>query len=323
MGSLEITINTKIATVFGGTGFIGRQIVRELAGLGFTVKVATRIPESAYFLRPHGVVGQIVPFVCNYRDEKSVRQAVKGATYVVNCIGILYERRKGDFARAHTEIPAMIAAACKKEKVQRLVHISIPNIEADNARYARTKLEGEKAVLAAFPRASILRPSIVFGPDDNFFNKFAELTRFLPVLPLIGGGHTKFQPVYVGDVADAALACLSGGEEFCSKIYELGGPEVVTFRQIYEILFTYTGRKRPFIVLPWWIAKMQAFFMGFFPNPLLTCDQVESLKTDYIVTKDALNFSDLGVRPTSMELVLPRYLERYRAGGRVVGAKHA
>ncbi|GJL85664.1 MAG: 3-beta-hydroxy-Delta(5)-steroid dehydrogenase [Micavibrio sp.] len=315
--------NNKIATVFGGTGFVGRQVVRELAQRGFIVKVATRVPESAYFLKPHGVVGQIVPFACNYKDEKSIKGAVAGADYVVNCIGILYERKKGDFARMHADIPAMIAGVCKKQKVKRLVHISIPNIEKDTSRYARTKLEGEKSILKVFPKASILRPSIVFGPDDNFFNKFAELIRFLPVLPLIGGGRTKFQPVYVGDVADAVMACLTGGEGVCGKVYELGGPEIVTFRQIYEILFSYTGRKRPFIVVPWAIAKIQAFFMGLFPNPLLTCDQVESLKTDYIVSEKAQGFEDLGVQPKAMGLILPRYLKHYRAGGRFAGAKCA
>lgn len=310
----------KIATVFGGTGFLGRQIVRGLAKKGFTVKVATRAPERAYFLKPCGTVGQIVPFACNYADPASVVEAIKGAECVVNCVGILYERKKGDFRRAHVDIPSAIAGACAAQGVKRLVHISIPNIEADQSLYARTKLEGERAVEKIFPNVSILRPSVVFGPDDDFFNKFAALSLCLPVLPLIGGGKTKFQPVYVGDVADAAILCLTGDEEkACGKIFELGGPEILTFREVYERLFAYTGRRRPLIPLPWKVASAQAFFMGLLPNPLLTRDQVESLKTDYTIAPSALGLKDLGIEPTSMDLILPGYLTRFQPGGRFGG----
>ncbi len=312
----------KIATVFGGTGFIGRQVVRGLARRGYTVKVASRVPESAFFLRPAGVVGQIVPFACDYKNSESIGEAVHGADIVVNCVGILHERRKGDFRRAHADIPAAIAAACAYEKVKRLVHISIPNIEADKSRYAATKLEGERVVLAAFPHVTILRPSVVFGSDDNFFNKFARLARLLPVLPLIGGGKTKFQPVFVGDVADAVLVA-AHNPAAAGQIFELGGPETVSFKEIYEILFRYTGRSRRTINLPWGVAKVQATFTGMLPNPLLTRDQVESLKTDYTVAGDALTFADLGITPTAMDVILPTYLESYRPGGRFANQKAA
>lgn len=318
-----MTFHYTTATVFGGTGFVGRQIVRALAKHGIVVKVATRVPERAYFLRPCGVVGQIVPFAVDYNDPASIARAVRGSDYVVNCIGMLYERRKGDFARAHAEIPAHIARACAAAGVARLVHISIPNIDADQSRYARTKLEGEKAVQTYFPAATILRPSVIFGPDDDFFNKFAGLARVMPFMPLIGGGKTKFQPVYVGDVAQAAEVCLTGSEDLRGRIFELGGPDVVTFREIYERLFTYTGRRRRFITLPWQVASVQACFMGMLPKPLLTKDQVESLKTDYTLAPGAPGLRDLGIEPTSMDVILPVYLEAYRPGGRFAGQKAA
>jgi len=320
-----MTMNTKIATVFGGTGFVGRQVVRELARLGFTVKVATRIPESAYFLRPCGVVGQIAPLACDYNNEKSIMQAVQGAVCVVNCIGILHERRKGAFQAAHVDIPAAIAKACKKQNVRRFVHISALGIEKSGSKYAASKREGEKAVRKSFSSATILRPSVIFGEDDKFFNMFAELARFFPALPLIGGGHTKFQPVYVGDVADAVIAALTlpsvGEQNPQGKTYELGGPETVTFRNIYERLFDYTGRRRFLIPLPWWLAKIEAFFLECLPDPPLTRDQVESLKTGSVVSGKQPGLAELGVQPHTMAMILPHYLERYRAGGRFAGKK--
>ena len=311
----------KIATVFGGTGFVGRQVVRGLARKGYTVKVASRVPESAFFLRTAGFVGQIVPFACDYKNPASIAQAVRGAEIVVNCIGILYERRKGDFKRVQAELPGTIAQACAYEDVKRFIHISIPNIEQDNSQYAKTKLEGERAIMNAFPSATIMRPSVIFGADDNFFNKFAKLARIMPVLPLIGGGQTKFQPVYVGDVADAVvIAALEPAA--AGKIFELAGPETLSFREIYEMLFHYTGRSRPLINLPWGVAKVQACFMAMLPSPLLTPDQVESLKTDYVIANDALRLEDLGITPTAPEAILPTYLESYRPGGKFAN-KHA
>lgn len=316
----------KTATVFGGTGFIGAQIVRELARQDYTVKIATRTPESAYFLRPCGVVGQIVPLYCDYSDRKSIENAVSGSDVVINCIGLLYEKKKGAFEKAHIEIPKDIAKACAKHDTKRFVHISSLGVHS-RSQYGKTKLEGEKAVHKAFPKATILRPSVVFGPEDEFFNMFAEMARYLPALPLIGGGKTKFQPVYVGDVADCVMSAITiqdiREDSPCGKIYELGGPEVVTFRDIYEILFKYTGRRRALITLPWGLAKLQSRFMAILPKPPLTPDQVESLKDDNIVTEDALTMENLGVTPTGMAQILPAYLSYFRPGGKFAEKKSA
>lgn len=312
----------KIATVFGGTGFIGRHVVRDLARLGYTIKVATRVPERAFFLRMAGMVGQIVPFACHYKDPASIALAVRGADIVVNCVGILHERRKGDFQRVHAELPGTIASICAQENVKRFIHISVPGLGQDRSRYATTKAEGERAIFAACPGAIILRPSLVFGADDNFFNKFAKLIQLMPVLPLIGGGQTKFQPVFAGDVAEAVAVCVQNPATQ-GHVFELAGPETVAFKDIYEILFRYTGRRRPLINLPWGVAKFQASLMSLLPNPLLTPDQVESLKTDYVIAPDALTFKDLGIVPKGMDLILPTYLERYRAGGRFANSHAA
>jgi uncharacterized protein YbjT (DUF2867 family) len=319
----SMTQNNKIATVFGGTGFVGRQIVRELAARGVTIKVATRIPEKAYFLKPCGVVGQVVPVQCNYSSAESIAEAVKGADFVVNCIGILFEKGKGagTFKVAHIETPAMIAKACKDARVKKMVHISALGCDTATSEYGKTKLEGEREVLAHFPKATILRPSVVFGEGDNFFNMFAELARYLPVLPLIGGGKTKMQPIYVGDVADAAVEAVLSEKagahvSYESKIYQLGGPEVLDFRAIYERLFKYTNRPRMLMSLPFGLAKVEATFLSILPKPLLTCDQVESLKTDSIVTAGALGIDKFGIAPKALDIILPRYLETFKSGGR-------
>lgn len=311
----------KTATVFGGTGFVGRQVVRELAARGIVVKVATRLPEKAYFLKPCGAVGQVVPVLCRVSDDESLRAAIRGSDYVVNCIGVLFERGKRQkFQVLHADLPGRIAATCAAENVSRLVHISALSADQGTSRYARTKLAGEQAVQAAFPLATILRPSVIFGKDDNFFNMFARLALVLPALPLIGGGKTKFQPVFVGDVADAVMAALEhpavGLNNPQGRVYELGGPEILSFKDVYERLFSYIRVKPKLISLPFFIAKIQAAFLSLLPVPLLTRDQVESLKTDNVVAPQALNLGDLGVKPTALDTILPTYLERYRPGGR-------
>lgn len=315
------------ACIFGGTGFIGTQIVRELAARGVRIKVATRTPESAYFLRPCGSVGQIVPYQCDYSEAESIRKAVSGCDYVINCTGILFEKKKSSFERVHVDVPAAIAKACVDEGVERFVHISALGIEASTSKYANSKFQGEKAVKNAFPAVSILRPSVVFGEDDDFFNKFASMAPLVPFLPLIGGGYTKFQPVYVGDVADAVIACLilptMGQDNPQGKTYELGGPDVVSFKDIYETMFEYTENPRPLVNLPWGLAKAQAAMLSLLPTPILTCDQVESLKTDNIVGKDALTLASLGVKGTAMRSILPTYLSRYQPGGRFAKIKKA
>lgn len=208
-----MSMTGKIVTIFGGTGFIGRHTVRRLAKAGYTVKVATRAPESAYFLRPCGTVGQIVPFAVDYSDDKSVAAAIAGADSVINCVGILYEKRKQSFEKIHVGLARTIANACRDGDVKHLVHISALGIDKNNSKYAAGKRAGEEAVRNAFPAATILRPSVVFGPEDQFFNKFAALSAVIPALPLIGGGKTKFQPVYVGDVAAAVMAALASPQQ--------------------------------------------------------------------------------------------------------------
>lgn len=312
----------KIAVVFGGSGFVGTQVVRELAKAGYTIKVASRVPERAYFLRPCGNVGQVVPVACDY-GEGNIADILRGADVVVNCVGILYERGKGQFQKAHVDLPAKIAAACAKEHVGSFVHISALGCDRSTSKYAKSKLEGETEILNAYPEAVILRPSVIFGEDDEFFNMFARLSQIFPALPLIGGGETKFQPVFVGDVADAVMAVIAN-DKARGHIYELGGPETVTFKEIYQRLFKHMGIKRTLVNLPFCLAKMNAFFLQMLPGkPMLTPDQVESLKTPNIVQEDVHILSELGIKPTAMDLILPEYLQTYKKGGRFAGIKAA
>lgn len=316
-----MALSNKVATIFGGTGFIGQHIVWELARQDYTVKIATRTPEKAYFLRPAGVVGQVVPVKYDPNDPESIADVVKGSDFVVNCVGLLAEKGKATFQKAHVDLPANIAKACAADKrVSRFVHISALGVEKSQSKYAKTKLAGEKALMEHYPGATILRPSIVFGPEDGFFNMFATMACFLPALPLIGGGKTKFQPVFVGDVADAAIQAIEipavGDKNPKGRIYELGGPEILSFKELLERLFQHIDRKRFLVPLPWSLAKLQAGVMSILPNPPLTPDQVVSLKTDNIVGDDARTLEDLGITPTGMSLILPTYLNRYRPGGR-------
>lgn len=321
----------KVAVVFGGTGFIGRNVVRALARAGMIVKVATRVPERAYFLRPCGAVGQIVPVACDPGSSDDVAAAIRGADYVVNCVGVLHERRRGDFEKIYVTLPAAIAASCAGQKVARLVHVSALGIEESRSRYAASKRRGEEILRERFPAVTILRPSVVFGADDDFFNKFAKLSAVMPALPLIGGGRTRFQPVYVGDIALAVVAALtlpglgpvSGSSDPRGKVYELGGPAVMDFRAIYGLLAEATGRRKMLISLPWFVAKIQAVFLSMLPQPVLTPDQVESLKSDSVVDEGALTFRDLGIAPRGMDLIVPDYLEYSRPGGRFAARKRA
>ncbi len=312
----------KQACVFGGTGFIGRQVIRALAKQGYTVRVATRTPEKAYFLKTCGSVGQVVPFACNYADDASLSTVIKGCDVVINCIGILYEKQKNEFSKLQATLPERMAKTCKALGVSRFIHLSALGCEHSTSRYARTKMEGEHAVMQTFKEATILRPSVVFGAEDSFFNKFAGLSVVLPFLPLIGGGKTCFQPVYVGDIAQAVLACLNSSDTM-GKIYELGGPEVLSFKEIYTKLFEQTGRKKLLLPLPWVVAKLNGAVLGLLPCPILTADQVESLKTDSVVGSSALTLESLGITATPMSTILPAYLARYRPGGRFGAKKRA
>ncbi len=313
----------RVVTVFGGSGFIGRHLVRRLAKRGWRVRIATRNPNDALFLKTAGAVGQIVPTFANIRDDHSVGAAVAGADHVVNLVGILYESGRQTFGAVHHEAAGRIARAAADAGASRVIQVSaIGAAPESRSRYARSKAAGERAVLEAFPDATILRPSIVFGPEDGFFNLFAAVARLSPFLPLIGGGRTRFQPVYVGDLADATLACLDRVDSK-GRTYELGGPTVYTFRQLMELLLKTIGRERALLTVPWTIAGLQAMVLGLLPKPLLTRDQLAQLKSDNVVTEGALTLADLGITPTAAELILPTYLDRFRIGGRFAGRRLA
>jgi NADH dehydrogenase len=307
----------RVATVFGGSGFIGRYIVKRLAQEGWVVRVAVRDPASAYSLKPLGNVGQIVPFPVRVQDPESVASAVSGADAVFNLVGILYEPGgEQTFEKVQQQGAGTIAEQAAEAGVPRMIHVSaIGADEASDSVYARTKALGENAVLAAMPSATILRPSIVVGPEDDFFNRFAAMARISPVLPLIGGGKTRFQPVYVGDVADAAMAAVHNPDTK-GQTYELGGPRIYTFKQLMELMLKEIGRRRLLLPIPFDVANLQARVAELLPKPPLTRDQLKMLKRDNVVSAEAKGFADLGIKPQAIEVILPRYLHRYRIGGR-------
>lgn len=309
-----------LVTVFGGTGFVGRQVVRSLAKQGWRVRVAARNVGRGYRLRMLGDVGQIEVVQANVRDAASVDRALDGAEACVNLVGVLYETGRQGFQTLHAEAAGAIAGAAAARGITRFVQMSAIGADADSpAKYARTKAAGEAAVRAAVPSAVILRPSIVFGPEDGFFNRFAGLTSFSPALPLIGGGHTRFQPVYVGDVA-AAVARVLGDPAAAGRTYELGGPTVYSFRELLEFILRETGRSRLLVPVPWFAAKMLGVIgdiqaaVPIIP-PQLTSDQVESLRADNVVSDGAAGLAELGISPRAVEAIVPAYLYRYRKGG--------
>jgi len=304
-----------LVTVFGGSGFVGRYVVARLAQEDWQIRVAVRHPDAALFLKPAGAIGQVTPVAANIRDQASVERAVAGADAVINLVAILYESGRQRFKAVQAEGAGRVAEAAKRAGVQKLVHVSA--IGADlksSSAYARAKAEGEAAVLRAFPTATILRPSIIFGPEDAFFNRFAQMAMTAPALPLIGGGHTKFQPVYVGDVAAAAVNALTLPDAQ-GKTYELAGPRIYTFRQLMEILLSEIGRKRLLLPLPFPIAGLMGAFMQCLPRPQLTLDQVRLLKRDNVAAPNSLGLNHLGVQPTALDSVLPTYLDKYRKRG--------
>ena len=312
----------RTVTIFGGSGFIGRYVVRQLAREGWVIRVAVRRPKDAQFLKPLGTVGQIVPMATRLQDADSVARAVEGVDAVINLVGILYETGKQSFEAVHVEGAKRIAEAAKAAGVKQLVQISAIGAAPDSpSDYARSKAAGEEAVRAAFKQAVILRPSIVFGPEDDFFNRFAAMARISPALPLIGGGETRFQPVYVPDVADAVSAVLNKPEA-AGKTYELGGPKVYSFKELMQLLLKAIGRRRLLLPLPFPMARLQASvfelvtLLPFPVAPPLTRDQVSLLESDNVVAKKAKTLADLGIEPHSVEVILPTYLDRYRPGGR-------
>lgn len=306
-------------TVFGGSGFVGRYVVARLAARGWTVRVAVRRPRQAEFLKPLGDVAQIVPLRCNLRSEAEVRQAVTGADAVVNLVGILQSHGSQTFEDVQFRGAQRVAEAAAAAGVQHLVHISAIGADANaTSDYARSKAAAEEAVRKAVPDAVILRPSIVFGPEDSFFNRFAAMARLSPFLPLIGGGKTRFQPVYVGDVADAVVRCLT--DQHCAgRTYELGGPKVYSFADLMRLLLRTIGRRRFLLPLPWGLASAMGSIMQILPSAPLTRDQVEQLKRDNVVADGQPGLRELGIEPHTVEVIIPTYLDRYRRHGRAAG----
>jgi NADH dehydrogenase len=311
---MELDMQTRsVATVFGGSGFIGRYIVKRLAAKGHVVRVAVRDPESAGFLKPMGAVGQIVPLAASITDEAGVARAVEGADIVVNTVGILAERRAGEFTRLQAEGAGRVARLCGDAGVAQLVHLSAIGADAGSAsRYASSKAAGEAAMRAGFPGVIILRPSLVFGAEDQFFNRFGAMARLSPFLPVISGS-TRFQPVYVGDVADAVMAALADPAA-AGRIFELGGPRIWTFRELLAWILKETNRRRLLLPIPAALASLQASLLEKLPGKLLTRDQLILLARDNVVG-DAPGLAELGIVPTPVEQVVPAQLRRFRPGG--------
>ncbi|MCK0150101.1 complex I NDUFA9 subunit family protein [Marivita sp. S6314] len=311
---------SKLVTIYGGSGFIGRYIARRMAKDGWRVRVAVRRPNEAIFVKPYGVVGQVEPILCNIRDDASVLAAMQGADAVVNCVGILAEAGKNTFDAIQADGAERVARLAASQGIETLVHISAIGADADgDSDYQRTKALGESGVLEHMPNAAILRPSIVFGPEDAFFNRFAGMTRFGPVLPVVGA-DTKFQPVYVDDIAKAAGLILNGNA--APGIYELGGPDVSTFRELMEQMLTVIRRRRLILNIPFFFAGIMAgvsdlvnkISLGVIPS-MITRDQVKNLRNDNVVSDGAKSFDDLNIKPVALEAVLPDYLWRFRPSG--------
>ncbi|NBW11111.1 MAG: complex I NDUFA9 subunit family protein [Caulobacteraceae bacterium] len=316
-----------LVTVFGGSGFVGAQAVRALAKAGWRVRVAVRAPNTSYDLRPLGDVGQIQPVRCDITSPEDVAAALKGANAAVNLVGVLHESGKRTFQALHVDGARNVAEACKAASIARLVQISAIGADANSASaYARSKAEGEAAVRAVLPEAVIVRPSIVFGAGDGFLNRFASLAVMAPALPLIGGGETKLQPVYVGDVAEA-IARATTRTEAAGRTFELGGPAVWTFGDVLKYIVRETKRERPLVALPFGPARIIGSLLqitaGFGITPLLTKDQVVSLESDNVVAPGAEGLEALGVEATGMEAIAPAYLWRYRKGGQFAEAPAA
>ncbi|MGA8969016.1 MAG: complex I NDUFA9 subunit family protein [Pseudolabrys sp.] len=307
-----------LVTVYGGSGFLGRHVVRALAKRNYRIRVAVRRPELAGFLQPLGRVGQIHAVQTNLRHAPSVEMAARDAQVLINLVGILYERGRQRFDAVHTYGAEQVALAANAHGA-RMVHVSAIGADPNSpSAYGRSKANAEQLVIAAQPSTTIMRPSIIFGPEDDFFNRFAALARISPMLPLIGGGLTRFQPVFVGDVA-AAIADAVDGKTRPGTIYELGGPDVRTFKELMQFVLTTIERKRLLVSLPFFVARMQAVFLQYLPKPLLTPDQVELLRSDNLVSEsaksEARTLQGIGIEPEPMEAIVPSYLWRFRKTG--------
>jgi len=309
-----------LVTVYGGSGFIGRYIVQKLARSGYRVRVATRRPNEAIFLKTYGMVGQVEPILCNIRNESSIRDAMLGADAVVNCVGILESVGKNKFVEVQHKGADFVSRIASELGVKKLVHISAIGANIDSkSKYASSKGLGESSVMKNFPDAVILRPSIVFGFEDKFFNRFASMARLSPILPIVGG-NTKFQPVYVDDVARAAFLGIDNNVQ--AGIYELGGPEVASFNELMRRMLKIILRRRLIVNLPFWMASLmgtgfdlgKAISLGIIRGPI-TLDQVLNLKNDNVVSREEKTFKDLGIEPKALEIILSEYLWKYRPAG--------
>ena len=307
--------NQKIIAIFGAGGFLGKHLMRELTKLNYRVKVATRNPYLKGYLKPLGSPGQIELFKTNIFDQESVKQVLKNCDLAINLVGILYETRKQKFNQIHSQFPHLLSNLCNELGTKNLIHVSALGVrERHTSQYMQSKLQGEKNIQDNFKPSVILRPSVVFGPEDKFFNTFASIAQFSPVLPLIGGGKTKFVPIYVGDVAKAVVKTLDLNNSE-PEIYELGGPKNYSFKELMEILLIEIKKKRFLIPIPFGMAKFQSYFLQMMSNPLLTPDQVEMLKHNNIVSGDYPTLKDLGVSGTPIHSILPKYIYRFRTGG--------
>lgn len=320
---------TNLVTIYGGSGFVGRYIAQQMAKQGWRVRVAVRRPNEALFVKPYGAVGQVEPVLCNIRDDNSVRAAMQGADAVVNCVGTFDAGGKNSFDAVQVHGAERVARLAAEEGVSQLVHLSALGAdEKSESLYQVSKARGEAAVLAHMPNAMILRPSIIVGTEDNFFNRFALMTLMSPVLPIVGA-DTLFQPVSVEDVASAAVKGITGEAE--GGVYELGGPDVASFRSLMDLLRSVIQRRSLILNIPFWAAGIvanilgfaQAITLGLFKNTILTSDQVRSLKSDSIVSGDAKSFADLDIEPVSMEVVMPNYLWRFRPSGQYAAIKNS
>ena len=307
--------NQKIIAIFGAGGFIGKYLMRQLTKSDYRIKVATRSPYQKGYLKPQGNAGQIELFKTNIFNEDDVEHVLNNCDLVINLCGILFENSKQKFSQIHSEFPFLLSKLCNSYGIKNLVHISALGIkEKHSSKYMQSKLQGEINIKENFKPSVILRPSVVFGPEDKFFNTFASLAQFSPFLPLVGGGETKFSPIYVGDVARAIVKSLELNNSE-PKTYELGGPENYSFKELMEILLTEIKKKRFLVPIPYGFAKFQSYFLQMMPNPLLTPDQVELLKYNNVVSGDHPTLKDLGIAGTPIKNILSKYIYRFRTGG--------
>ena len=306
--------NQKIIGIFGAGGFLGKHLMRQLTKLDYRVKVATRNPYLKGYLKPLGNPGQIELFKTNIFNPEDVKQVLKNCNIAINLVGILYETRKQKFNQIHAQFPNLLSELCNELGIKKLVHVSALGVkEGHPSQYMQSKLQGEKNIQDTFKQSVILRPGIMFGPEDKFFNTFATLAQFSPALPLIGGGKTVFEPIYVGDVAQSIVKSLELNN-LKPSIYELGGANY-SFKELMQILLSEINKKRFLIPIPWGMAKFQSYFLQMLPTPLLTPDQVTMLRYDNVMSGEYKTLKNLKIKPTTIQSILPKYIYRFRSGG--------